>query len=116
MIVGVLSYFIFVRSFEAEWFGPGGAEKLKLNSIDQKLGSEYTDSGYHERIKKLDEKPGVSGIQNQKPSDKPGCFQQELILILYYNFKLMKNLFAKSIKGKYNTSSTDYCSKITEPC
>ena len=81
VIVGVLSYFIFVRSFQTEWFGPDGAEKLKLNSVDQKLGSEYTDSGYHERIKKLDEKPGVSGIQQQKPSDKPGCFQQELILI-----------------------------------
>ena len=84
-----MSYFIFVRSFEAAWFGPDGAEKLKLNSIDQKLGSEYTDSGYHERIKKLDEKPGVSGIQQQKPSDKPGCFQQELILTFFCRLKII---------------------------
>ena len=90
-MVGIISYFIFVRSFEAEWFGPDGttAEKLKLNGLnsdEKKVGSEYTDSGYHERIKKLDDKPGNSGLQsNAKPSDKPGCFTQVRLVLLVFN-------------------------------
>lgn len=82
ILVGIISYFIFVRSFESEWFGPDGTttEKVKLNGLnsdEKKVDSEYTDSGYHERIKKLDDKPGNSGLQsNAKPSDKPGCFTQ----------------------------------------
>lgn len=89
VIIGAGSYFVFVRSFEREWFTPLNLnEKVKLNGLNNddesknKLGgSEYTDSGYHERIKKLEDKPGPSAATaaaavGQKSGDKPGCFQQ----------------------------------------
>ena len=53
VLVGIVSYFLFVRSFEKEWFG---MEKSKLNDIDiiknggKPSSSEYTDSGYYEKV------------------------------------------------------------------
>ena len=96
LVIGAGSYFIFVRSFEREWFTPLKlGEKVKLNGLNdetKKVESEYTDSGYHERIKKLDDsKPGCSvttttattaQVPAPKSSEKPGCFQQ--VFFRYY--------------------------------
>jgi len=61
IIIGVGSYFIFVKSFEKLWFG---TEKSKIDLENEKCknGSEYTDSGYHE---KTIQQPGTSKQNNE---------------------------------------------------
>ena len=102
VLIGIGSYFIFVRAFEKEWFG---SEKTKLNDIDmiksgrKATGSEYTDSGYHEKINKkkvnstfidkflvkakksmrvtIKAPEEVKSVANRANTNtKPGCFQQ----------------------------------------